>query len=250
MPLPPTIVVKATENRYVLLSVQPLAGDLLSATMVEGPKDLFQEGEWRMDGIEEESQDYNFLHKYNNGPAYIETTSTMIRTKLYVKVPWSDPIYVYTMTRAIYILQDEFYTVYGDEDTDERWHFKLPFDPIIEELMAPLERPPRILPFSDPDPAPAPAPVPPLPSAPSAPSDYGRFAQIPPHIFRAFVSSSIEKLEVCPILLEPFTSIEESAMTPCGHLFDKKSLISSLRIKSSCPTCRERINVGQIQTIQ
>jgi hypothetical protein len=129
-------------------------------------------------------------------------TSHLIKTTNYVIVPWHEPIYIYTMTHSKKILSSDFYKVCNGLDTCEKWHFKIP-EIIVDEPQTDLH--------------------------------------IPFHIVQGFVESFILKKEVCPITLEPFV-MGQIAMTPCGHLFDKKSLDTIV----ICPTCRADIK-GTLQ---
>ena len=44
--------------------------------------------------------------------------------------------------------------------------------------------------------------------------------------------------EICPICHETFSSVEPAKQLPCKHLYHSKCIISWVRQKNSCPTCR------------
>jgi len=140
------------------------------------------------------------------------------RTGKYLSSERHAIIPVYEMTTPNMVLPDRFYHVYMGNDKRREWHF----------LGA--EFPSR---------SPAPAPRAAAPAAAAAAA-----AQIPRHIFKVFVEAAIVKKETCPITMEEIT-MENVAMTPCGHLFDKTALQVSLRTRNTCPQCRAQITSMQ-----
>ena len=60
------------------------------------------------------------------------------------------------------------------------------------------------------------------------------------------------KEKICPISLEEFKEGDDLAELPCKHLFLKDNITTWFENKSSCPVCREKINVsgqGQGQSV-
>jgi hypothetical protein len=210
--LPSLIVLKAAEDRYVLVSL--VQSNYVEATVVENSKHLFTHAEWRSDGLEGQPRKYEFKRVSSRSTPKIYT-STLYKTRNYILVSWHEPIYIYTMTYSGTILPSAYFQVFSGDDTSEIWHFK-------KEAVSPPSSP-SVSPPSSPSVSP--------PSSPSGASP----AKIPPHIVRGFVESAIQKNEVCPITLDPLV-IGQIAMTSCGHLFERQSLMNMLN--SACPTCR------------
>ena len=52
------------------------------------------------------------------------------------------------------------------------------------------------------------------------------------------------KGKVCPISLEDFKEGDELVELPCKHMFLKENITKWFENKSSCPVCREKINVS------
>jgi hypothetical protein len=44
-------------------------------------------------------------------------------------------------------------------------------------------------------------------------------------------------------------TLDNSSITPCGHLFDKEALYRSLNSCKKCPMCRADANPDEIQTL-
>ena len=121
------------------------------------------------------------------------------------------------MTTPNMVLPDNFYNVYMGNDKYREWHFlgtEFPSAPAPSSFAA----------------SPAPASADPH--------------QIPRHIFKVFVEAAVAKKEACPITMEEIT-MENVAMTPCGHLFDKTALQMALRSRNTCPQCRAAVTSMQ-----
>lgn len=204
--LPALIILKAAEDRHVLISLARV-NELVEATIIDNSKYLFTTSEWRSDGIEGLPEDYKFRRISSRSAEVKLYTSTLYKTNNYVIIPWHDPIHIYTMKYPGVILPSAYFRVFKNEDSDEKWHFKKP------SLLSPVER------------EPTPVQVP---------------AKIPSHIVRCFVESAIQKNEVCPITLDALV-MGNIAMTPCGHLFEKEALVSSLSSSNVCPNCRAEV---------
>ena len=57
------------------------------------------------------------------------------------------------------------------------------------------------------------------------------------------------KDKLCPISLEEFKDGDDLVELPCKHLFLKDSITTWFKSKTSCPVCREKINVSdQVQS--
>jgi hypothetical protein len=149
-------------------------------------------------------------------------TNMVTRTSKYLSSERHAVIPVYEMTTPNLVLPDRFYDVYMGNDKRRQWHFlgaEFPSAAVAVAVARALA-----------DTTAAAAPLAPL--APLAEPQ-----QIPRHIFKLFVEASIAKKETCPITMEEI-SMENVAMTPCGHLFDKTALQLSLRTRNTCPQCR------------
>ena len=59
------------------------------------------------------------------------------------------------------------------------------------------------------------------------------------------------KEKICPISLEEFKEGDDLVELPCKHLYLKDNITTWIENKSSCPVCRDKINVsgqGQVQS--
>lgn len=206
---PPLIIVKAAEDRHVLLSLSTV-DRCMEAIVVDNSKYLFTNAEWRSDGLEGRPEDYMFRRiSSRSDPKFYPTT--LCKTNNYVIVPWHDPIHIYKVKYSGVILPSSYFRVYEGKDTSERWHFKKP--------------------SSSPTPSIA------LPPNPSVALPSLTQAKIPSHIVRGYVESAIQKKEVCPITLDALV-MGNVSMTSCGHLFAREALTSSLSSSNVCPSCR------------
>ena len=214
---PPLIIVKAAEDRHVLLSLT-MVDRCMEATVVDNSKYLFTNAEWRSDGIEGRPQDYRFRRlSSRSDPKYYPTT--LCKTNMYVIVPWHEPIHIHTIKYAGVILPSSYFKVFKDEDNEEKWHFKKPSPSPFGASHAPF-------------------PSAPLPSAPAQ-------LKIPSHIVRGFVESAIQKKEICPITLDALV-MGNVAMTSCGHLFEIQALMNTIANSNVCPNCRAFIKEEDI----
>ena len=226
--LPSLVILKANEDRYVLLSLSIHSSSYIDAVLVENSKYLFTNAEWRTDGLAGLPQTYIFRRVSSRSPQPKTYNSTLCKTSGYLIVSWHEPIHIYTMTYSGISLPSTYFKVFKDRDQGGRWHFKKPL--------------PGVLPAA---PAPAPAPAAPAPAAPapahaaSAPvvATPPTTVKIPSHIVRGFVESAIQKKEVCPITLEPLV-MGHVAMTSCGHLFNTEAIMNMLKENTTCPSCR------------
>ena len=210
--LPPLVILKASEDRHVLLSLSIHSSSYVEAVVVENSKYLFTSTEWRTDGLAGLPQVYIFRRVSSRSSSVKTYNSSLCKTNAYVIVSWHEPIHIYTMTYSGIALPSTYFRVFKDDDRGERWHFKKPS----------LTRP-----------------VPPTPSAPAAATAALATVsvKIPSHIVRGFVESAIQKKEVCPITLDPLV-MGHVAMTSCGHLFDTEAIMNMLKENTKCPTCR------------
>ena len=214
MELPELLIIKANENRFVLLSIDSRR-DYVKLNIVEHSKHILSLGEWRSDGIKGRNITCSIERTSRRGPVKYYT-STLCKTNKYIIVNWHDHIYLYTMTYPGITLPSEFYKVCKGLDTNERWHFTVADT------------------------------IPPMPSAPEynfhtihSNTSSDLHEQIPKHILRIFIDTSIKNKDICPITLEPLV-MGQIAMTTCGHLFHKKSLIDFLESSDICPQCRSK----------
>jgi hypothetical protein len=83
----------------------------------------------------------------------------------------------------------------------------------------------------------APAPSAPAPSAPAPP-----LTQIPKFVTDALKRDAISTNYLCPITMEP---LSDAAITSCYHIFDRESIVRSLRTSRVCPMCREVVTFTQ-----
>jgi hypothetical protein len=211
--LPSLVILKANEDRYVLLSLSIHSSSYIDAVLVENSKYLFTNAEWRTDGLAGLPQTYIFRRVSSRSPQPKTYNSTLCKTSGYLIVSWHEPIHIYTMTYSGISLPSTYFKVFKDRDQGGRWHFKKPLPGAL--------------------PAAAPAPAAPAPVVATPPT----IVKIPSHIVRGFVESAIQKKEVCPITLEPLV-MGHVAMTSCGHLFNTEAIMNMLKENTSCPSCR------------
>lgn len=213
--IPPLIVLKAADDRHVLVSLSLHDSLHVEANVVENSKYLFRNAEWRSDGLEGQPMNYVF-RRVSSRSAPKTYTSTLCKTNCYLNVSWHEPIYIYTMTYSGVVLPSTYFRVFRGDDVTEKWHFKKPVSLSSVSLSS-------VSPSS------------------VSPSSVSLPAKIPSHIVRGFVESAIHKKEVCPITLEAFV-MGHVAMTSCGHLFNKEALIRMLESNTACPNCRCNID--------
>lgn len=234
--IPPSyIILKANESRYVLLSLSLQESKYVEANVVDNPKYLFKNAEWRSDGIEGQPKNYIFKRTSSRSTVLKNYTSTLCKTNSYIIVSWHEPIYIYTMTYAGIVLPSKYFRVFQDDDKYERWHFKKSLEPLPSEPSEPLPSEPIA-------PPPNIVPVPHIMRIEPIP------VKIPSHIVRGFVESAIQKKEVCPITLDPFV-MGNVVMTQCGHLFEKGALMNIFNSNSLCPNCRYPIKKEELVVI-
>ena len=208
--LPSYIIVKAIEDRYVLLTL-PVVEEYIEAIVVDNSKYLFSVAEWRSDGIEGQPENHMFKRISSRSAPKIYN-SILVKTSNYIIVPWHQPIHIYTMKHSGVILPSSYFKVFKGDDINEKWHFRKPL------------------------PLPLPLPLP-------------QSQKIPSHIVRGFVESAINKKEVCPISLDALV-MGHVAMTTCGHLFEKEALTNVINTMCpTCPTCRAVIKKNDIVLI-
>lgn len=219
MDLPPLIIVKAGDERYVLVSLTRLSdNNYIDAKIIENSKYLFSSAEWRSNGIHGRPSYHTFL-RMSTRSVPKTYNSTLCKTNTYVKVPWHAPIHMYVMTNANVVLPSTFYKVFSGQDMNGRWHFK--------EI--PILSSPQVVPSA------------PLAEEADEVAEVKQKQNIPQHIIQGFVESAIQKKEICPITLDPLV-MGQIAMTPCGHLFDRSALENSLNNSSKCcPQCRSEV---------
>jgi hypothetical protein len=178
---------------------------------------------WKNDGVPQEPR---ACHHYRETSMQIDYYTNMVtRTSKYLSSERHAIIPVYEMSTPNMVLPDRFYDVYMGNDRRREWHFlAAEFPSAAAGVPAPVPAPPIAAhrPSAPPSPSPAPLTQP---------------QQIPPHVFKVFVEAAIAKKETCPITMEEIT-MENVAMTPCGHLFDKTALQMALRTRNTCPQCR------------
>jgi hypothetical protein len=165
---------------------------------------------WKNDAA---AQEPRACRHYRETSMQVDYYSNMItRTSKYLSSERHAIIPVYEMTTTNMVLPDRFHCVFMGKDRQRDWHF------LESEFPSFVAHRPS-------------AP----PSPPQAPAEQAQ--QIPRHVFKVFVEAAIAKKETCPITMEEIT-MENVAMTPCGHLFDKTALQMALRTRNTCPQCR------------
>jgi hypothetical protein len=221
MDLPPLIIVKAGDERYVLVSLTHLSdNNYIDAKIIENSKYLFSSAEWRSDGIHGRPTYHTFL-RMSSRSVPKTYNSTLCKSNSYIKVPWHAPIHIFEMTNSTIVLPSSFYKVFTGQDISGRWHFK-------EIPTLRVGSPEVAL----------------TPSAPLAPVEaevkVEQKQNIPQHIIQGYVESAIQKKEICPITLDPLV-MGQIGMTPCGHLFDRSALENVVKSGKGCPQCRSEV---------
>jgi len=223
--IPSHILICGGYDRYVLLSITVVRGQYVKTEVIEKPKQFLLDSglqgcTWKNDAA---SQEPRACRHYRETSMQVDYYTNMVtRTSKYLSSERHAVIPVYEMTTPNLVLPDRFYDVYMGNDKRRQWHFlgaEFPSAAVAVAVARALA-----------DTTAAAAPLAPL--APLAEPQ-----QIPRHIFKLFVEASIAKKETCPITMEEI-SMENVAMTPCGHLFDKTALQLSLRTRNTCPQCR------------
>jgi hypothetical protein len=236
--MPSHILICGGYDRYVLISVTIVKGQYLQSEVIGNPKRFIKACGlvgvmWKNDGASHEPRT---CHHRRIGFLEMDYYSNMVtRTSKYLSSEKHAALPVYEMTTPNLVLPDQFYNVYMGNDKRREWHFLGSDFPLAPAAPRPSAAPSSSRPSAPPASS-APEPAPEQPQ------------QIPRHIFKVFVEASIAKKEACPITLEKI-SMENVAMTPCGHLFDKTALQVSLRTRNTCPQCRARVTTGSVQTL-
>jgi len=224
--IPSHILICGGYDRYVLLSVTDVRGQYVKSEVIEKPKQFLlgsglQECMWKNDGVPQEPRTCRHYRETSMQVDYY--TNMVTRTSKYLSSERHAVIPVYEMTTPNLVLPDRFYDVYMGNDRRREWHFLGAEFPSATVAAPRPSAPPSSL------------------SASAAPADATRLEaqpqQIPRHVFKVFVEAAIAKKETCPITMEEIT-MENVAMTPCGHLFDKTALQMALRTRNTCPQCR------------
>lgn len=221
--IPSHILICGGYDRYVLLSVTIVRGHYVKCLVIEKPKQFLLDSglqgcRWKNDGVPQEPRT---CHHYRETFMQVDYYTNMVtRTSKYLSSEAHAAIPVYEMTTPNMVLPDRFYDVYMGNDKRREWHFLGGDFPLAAR--------------------------PALVAAPAA--DAARLEaqpqQIPRHIFKVFVEAAIAKKEACPITMEEIT-MENVAMTPCGHLFDKTALQMAIRTRNTCPQCRAPVTSVQ-----
>lgn len=223
--IPSHILICGGYDRYVLLSVTVVRGQYVKTEVIEKPKQFLLDSGlqgcmWKNDGVPQEPRT---CHHYRETSMKVDYYTNMVtRTSKYLSSERHAVIPVYEMTTPNLVLPDRFYDVYMGNDRRREWHFlgaEFPSAAVAVAAIA-VHRPS----------------APPSPSSLSS-QPLAQPQQIPRHIFKVFVEAAIVKKETCPITMEEI-SMENVAMTPCGHLFDKTALQMALRTRNTCPQCR------------
>jgi hypothetical protein len=226
--IPSHILICGGYDRYVLLSVTVVRGQYVKTEVIEKPKQFLLDSglqgcTWKNDAA---SQEPRACHHYRETSMKVDYYTNMVtRTSKYLSSERHAVIPVYEMTTPNLVLPDRFYDVYMGNDRRREWHFLGAEFPSAAVAVAAV----AVAAVAVPRPS---APPSSLSSQPSAEQQ-----QIPRHIFKVFVEAAIAKKETCPITMEEI-SMENVAMTPCGHLFDKTALQMALRTRNTCPQCR------------
>jgi hypothetical protein len=218
--IPSHILICGGYDRYLLLYITIVREKYVKSEVIEKPKQFIlgcglRGCTWKNDGV---PQDPRTCHHYRETFMHVDYYTNMVtRTSKYLSSERHLAIPVYEMTTPNMVLPDNFYNVYMGNDKYREWHFlgtEFPSAPAPSSFAA----------------SPAPASADPH--------------QIPRHIFKVFVEAAVAKKEACPITMEEIT-MENVAMTPCGHLFDKTALQMALRSRNTCPQCRAAVTSMQ-----
>jgi hypothetical protein len=220
--IPSHILICGGYDRYVLLSITVVRGRYVKSEVIEKPKQFLLDSGlqgcmWKNDGVPQEPR---ACHHHRETLMKVDYCANMItRTSKYLSSERHAIIPVYEMTTPNMVLPDRFYHVFMGNDRQREWHF------LAAEFPAVAAAPP------------IPVPRPSAPPSSISASPLAQPQQIPRHIFKVFVEAAIAKKDTCPITMEEIT-MENVAMTPCGHLFDKTALQMALRTRNTCPQCR------------
>jgi hypothetical protein len=227
--IPSHILICGGYDRYVLLSVTVVRGQYVKSEVIEKPKQFLLDSGlqgcmWKNDGVPQEPRTCRHYRETSMQVDYY--TNMVTRTSKYLSSERHAIIPVYEMTTPNMVLPDRFYDVYMGNDRRREWHFLGAEFPYAAVAGVPAVAVPSAAIAAH------------RPSAPPSPSSLSaQPQQIPRHIFKVFVEAAIAKKETCPITMEEIT-MENVAMTPCGHLFDKTALQMALRTRNTCPQCR------------
>ena len=69
---------------------------------------------------------------------------------------------------------------------------------------------------------------------------------IPTFVANMIKANAIEKKEICPISLDPFTAETNTTITSCFHLFQTESIVRWLETNTACPVCKTDIHSHQV----
>jgi len=206
MSLPPFIILRAADDRYVLLNVSHVTRFIdnvektcLKFDVVNEPQNMLN-GRWKTGRVEPSALIYTCERVSSRGPTKYYTT-IMNKMADYIELPWGS-VHQYNMTSPNQILSSKFYRVVMNEDRNVKWHFKKG----AQLIQQPLQQQPLQ-------------------------------AKIPNHIFRVYLQDAIARNEICPIIMEPLM-MSTAGLTSCGHLFNKDALLMAIRSSPLCPTCR------------
>ena len=218
MSLPPFIILRANDDRYVLLNVSHVTRFIdnvektcLKFDVVNEPQNMLN-GRWKTGRVESSALNYTCERVSSRGPTKYYNT-VMHKMPNYIELSWGS-VYEYNMTSPNQILSSKFYRVVMNEDRNVKWHFKR--GSLQPQQMQPMNSQ----------------------------------TKIPNHIFRVYLQDAITRNEVCPITMEPLTMT--AGLTNCGHLFNKDALLMAIRLCTSCPlcpSCRAAVREEDIQSL-
>lgn len=209
MSLPPFIILRANDDRYVLLNVSHVTRFIdnvektcLKFDVVNEPQNMLN-GRWKTGRVESSALNYTCERVSSRGPTKYYNT-VIHKMPNYIELSWGS-VHEYNMTSPNQILSSKFYRVVMNEDRNVKWHFKR------GSLLTPSPQPQQMQ------------------------QPMNSQTKIPNHIFRVYLQDAITRNEVCPITMEPLTM--NAGLTNCGHLFNKDALLMAIRLTPSCPLC-------------
>ena len=227
MSLPPFIILRANDDRYVLLNVSHVTRFIdnvektcLKFDVVNEPQNMLN-GRWKTGRVESSALNYTCERVSSRGPTKYYNT-VIHKMPNYIELSWGS-VHEYNMTSPNQILSSKFYRVVMNEDRNVKWHFK----------KGPLQPQPQ-----------------PLHQQHQQMQPMNSQTKIPNHIFRVYLQDAITRNEVCPITMEPLTM--NAGLTNCGHLFNKDALLMATRGSpncSLCPICRAPVREQDIQIL-
>lgn len=227
MSLPPFIILRANDDRYVLLNVSHVTRFIdnvektcLKFDVVNEPQNMLN-GRWKTARVESSALNYTCERVSSRGPTKYYNT-LMHKMPNYIELSWGS-VHEYNMTSPNQILSSKFYRVVMNEDRNVKWHFKKASLLTQPQQNQPLHQ--QVQPMNN-------------------------QTKIPNHIFRVYLQDAITRNEVCPITMEPLTM--NAGLTNCGHLFNKDALLMATRGSpncSLCPICRAPVREQDIQIL-